>query len=601
MSGATAPSDDCGPRDAAPCDRAHRWWLALLVLACLAPRLIVGLRREVLCTDGVFYIEKAEALRTGDFAAGLYELGLNVYPLLLAAVRQMGVEYELGGKLFSLLCATAAVLPLTAVAGQWGGRHVGYAAGLLYALHPEAIDWSGEIVRDPLFWLLAWSTLWAGWRAATVGRAAWFAASGLLLTLSILTRFEGWLLALPLAWWWLAEAARRGAIKRLPLRIAAAAIVCPLALVSLNLGPLRGHARWEWGRFELAAVTVRWAQAAVLPAAPPSASSADAAAASPSAPQLGRTERFTLRAMRWGYQHTLVRGWQPAWLYLTLCGALLTLMDWWRSRRGKTSHSGRLTPPNTAVSNAAAVAASPRPAWLPVYAVVALLLASVWVYLENYGEINKRYFICPMLFCLPPAAVGLWKNITWLAAAMDTVARRFQNGSSHFAWQRVCGAMWLTALAWLGSADALTQRYDGREMKAGLGRWIAAEYGAGRRLLCSEDVERLVGYYAAASHRKLPDNVVDAEAAQWLRRWQPDVAVLWQPAGAPRREEDRYAALLDYAHSHGWQVRTTGGADALPPGIPAGMTLVVRPDVALAAASRGKRSELATKPAPPRR
>lgn len=552
--------------------------IAILILACWAPRATLAWRRDVLGTDGVFYIEKAEALRTGDVAAGLSELQLNLYPLLLAALRNITGEYETTGKWLSVWCATAAVVPLVATVRRWGGNRLALIAGALYACHPESIEWSPEIIRDPLFWLLMWSTLWTGWMAATSLRPGWFVVVGLLLACSILTRFEGWFLALPLVWWTLSAVQSRQAWRPVATGWALAAAMCPLVLLAVNLGPLAGHDRWEWGRFEHFSTAAHWL---VRQVAPPSAAghlpSQSGGATTGEADVAEISQRFSVRAMRWGFRHTLTRGWHPAWMYLGLCGIAVALhREHTRPDRASSTVETRLN-------------------WLPVLFVSALLLASVWVYLWKYQEINKRYFLLPMYCWLPYAAQGLAANIQWLSAAGEIVARRRNRSWPHVA--PAATSLWLGALAIVGTADALAGRYDGRTLKADVGREIAAEYGPGLNILCSEDAERVIGYYAQASHRKLPDNVVGDEAVRWLLHWRPDLLVLWLP-GEDSASLSPYYPLIERALADGWQRRYPTADPPSPAHWPDRLIVLVRPDVALAAAERkaaGSKS-LATKP-----
>lgn len=536
----------------------RRLGLLLLAAACFVPRAAMAWRRDVLCTDAVFYIEKAEALRTGDFAAGLSELQLNLYPLTLAGLRQVTGDYETTGRWLSVMCATVTVIPLVLLVRQWGGDRIGWIAGALYACHPESIEWSPEIIRDPFFWLLTWTTLWCGWQAARTGCLCWFAASGLLLAGSILVRFEGWLLVVPLAWWWVVAARAGLAWRRLPARVTLAVAMCPALLAAVNLVPLAGHDRWEWGRFEHFATAAHWLGRQISPPAAVVSrghGGSSNVVATHEPPVADLSHRLSLRAMRWGFRHTLFRGWHPAWLSLAGCGLLAAIARRPAMARGSNAHH------------------DPGPNWAPVLIVSGLLLASVWVYLWKYQEINKRYFLLPMYCWLPQSALGLEASVQWLAG----------NAVSRFV--RAVGiTVWLVVLAVAGVADALASRYDGRHFKAHVGRELADEFGPGLNLLLSEDVERLIGYYARAKHRKLPDNVVGLEAVEWLEHWRPDALVLWLPNGP--ETTSAYGPLLARAGAEGWQRRQIDDGVDLAHDNPNRLILLVRPDVALAAAER---------------
>jgi hypothetical protein len=177
------------------------WLLAALVACCLVPRAMMALRLDAICNDAVFYIELARHYELRDVAGGLGRLGLNVYPPILAVLHQLGLDWEAAGKWWGVLVSSLAVLPLYGWVRRQFDERTAFIGASLYAFHPKMIEWSPEVLRDPTFWFLWILGLYAGWRAAEELSLRWYIFAGLAIALAAHTRFEGWLLYLPLVGW----------------------------------------------------------------------------------------------------------------------------------------------------------------------------------------------------------------------------------------------------------------------------------------------------------------------------------------------------------------------------------------------------------------
>ncbi|HVW38140.1 MAG TPA: glycosyltransferase family 39 protein, partial [Pirellulales bacterium] len=152
--------------------------LAALVLLCLIPRAVAAWKIDTLCKDGVFYVQLASGYERGDLEAGLGRLRLNTYPLILAALHQCGLSWELAARLWGVAVSSLVVLPLFGWLRRQFNDRAAICACLLYAIHPKMIEWSPEAVRDPTFWLFWTCSLYAAWRAVTEVRLVWFLAAG---------------------------------------------------------------------------------------------------------------------------------------------------------------------------------------------------------------------------------------------------------------------------------------------------------------------------------------------------------------------------------------------------------------------------------------
>ena len=129
------------------------WLLAAMVLLCLVPRVMMALRLTSVCPDGVIYIHAAKALDAGNLRLAFRDLDLNIYPIIIAALHRLGLEWELGAMLWGVTISSLVVLPLWGWIRRQFDDRVALLACMLYAVHPKFIEWSPEVMRDPTFWM----------------------------------------------------------------------------------------------------------------------------------------------------------------------------------------------------------------------------------------------------------------------------------------------------------------------------------------------------------------------------------------------------------------------------------------------------------------
>lgn len=228
-----------------------RWGvLGLLVLLAFLPRAWIAWQRDVVCADGITYFTYCVALEEGDFHTAHNSYDLNVYPMILSALRRTGIDWEVVAKWWSVGLATLVVLPLFGWLRRMFDDRVAFWGSVLYALHPNFILVSPEVIRDPTFWLALTLFLYFYWRAVTENRLLLFLGAGSALAVCIHLRTEGWLLLLPLVLW---GAGRLWAVSQGRKRLAAHLVVClavtPLLTVLINLTYLQDNDRWVFPRY----------------------------------------------------------------------------------------------------------------------------------------------------------------------------------------------------------------------------------------------------------------------------------------------------------------------------------------------------------------
>ena len=93
------------------------WIIALLLAACLVPRIVAAWNCDILWGDTLHYRYASISLEQGNFEQGLAEFGLNIYSLILIPLRHLGIDWQIAGK---------CVRHIRGVAG--GGASLGLAA-----------------------------------------------------------------------------------------------------------------------------------------------------------------------------------------------------------------------------------------------------------------------------------------------------------------------------------------------------------------------------------------------------------------------------------------------------------------------------------------
>ena len=214
------------------------WLMAVLVLVALLPRAWMAWKVGALTEDGPIYIYSAMQLERGDLEAAFRHcnLGLNLYPVVLRGLHELGLPWEVAGRLWSTLMAVLVVLPMFGWVRRQFNDRVAAVACLLYAAHPSLLERSPELLRCPTFWFLLMAGVYFLWRAMTEVRVGLFLCAGACFTLGVHFRVEAWFLLVPWLLWtigrWRALTSHRG---RLLAGACLGMLILPLFGLLLNV------------------------------------------------------------------------------------------------------------------------------------------------------------------------------------------------------------------------------------------------------------------------------------------------------------------------------------------------------------------------------
>lgn len=214
------------------------------------------------------------------------------------------------------------------------------------------------------------------------------------------------------------------------------------------------------------------------------------------------SDTFTRRDAARIFLRALVRGLTPVYLALTVAG-----LAWgWRSVLRSSN--------------------------LPLVVMALATLAAIWIHLAEAHLTSSRYWLLVVLTVSP-----------WTASGLLELARRLP-------WQpAVPVAAALAAFTIFGWGYAAALPVDvGRQAKAELGQWVAANLGAGKRVVGTPRL-KMMEYYAQATYQILPQPAADdPDWSRWIAGQQPDLVALSQKDLGPTAI-DRVATQLRAA---GW-------------------------------------------------
>jgi hypothetical protein len=187
--------------------------------------------------DAYHYVVLAQNLAGFQYSVGEgpHPKYLPLYPLLILLLRWAGfasLDFLTAAKLVSFL-ASSALAPLIFALGLRLGLAARWAvlAALLQISAPLAIGQSGQIFSEPLFAALLVAAI-----LSALSPRPWL--TGLLLGLSCLTRYEGFLFFPCLAWCWRKTGARSPFFLWSRLSLAFALVYWPWArFILIHLGP----------------------------------------------------------------------------------------------------------------------------------------------------------------------------------------------------------------------------------------------------------------------------------------------------------------------------------------------------------------------------
>jgi 4-amino-4-deoxy-L-arabinose transferase-like glycosyltransferase len=178
--------------------------LLILFVIALALRVFLVFTARGIATDGCSYAWLAENIASGNLHQVVRSILPPLFPVFTAAASYVFQDIELSARMVSCLFGSLTVFPLFFLVNNIFDRKTALVTVLFFVVHPYLTQASAEVLTEALYYFFLTSSASLAWIALHKRNTLLFSGVGILLSLTFLTRFEGFfLILLVLAWIWL--------------------------------------------------------------------------------------------------------------------------------------------------------------------------------------------------------------------------------------------------------------------------------------------------------------------------------------------------------------------------------------------------------------
>ena len=229
-------------------EKNSRIFLFIIIVLAFLARLYPVFAPNVITPDGILYIENAKMILSGEFKRIGDVSFFNLYPFMILLFQKVFSDWELAGRMVSVVFGTLGVVPIFFLIKRFFDVRLALIVSLFYTINPHLVEYSSDVLREPLFLSLFLASLWMGVEGLHGRRWLFLLLSAFFVGLAIFTRIEGVISVILIILWalWLYKD-RELAGKGLVLRMAVFLIAFPLIFASpfFLLKERLGH--WEFG------------------------------------------------------------------------------------------------------------------------------------------------------------------------------------------------------------------------------------------------------------------------------------------------------------------------------------------------------------------
>ncbi|MEN6615556.1 MAG: glycosyltransferase family 39 protein, partial [Syntrophorhabdus sp.] len=185
---------------------------AILLCLALMVRCVLLLEPQIISNDSMFYITMAKNVISGHIADMNTWGFFSIHPYLLAVMHRFIPDWELGGRIMSVLFGSIAVVPLYLLISSILSRKIGFVTGLLYIFGPRIVEFSTDILRESALWMFLLFALYLVFRAISHKKSWYLVPAAICAGLAIGTKVEGFAI-FPIATLWIGYALFTGEIR----------------------------------------------------------------------------------------------------------------------------------------------------------------------------------------------------------------------------------------------------------------------------------------------------------------------------------------------------------------------------------------------------
>lgn len=162
-----------------------------LVLTALAARIYMVFAADIITPDGMLYIKVARLIGDGNWK-GVYEEGFySSYPFVIVVFQKVFSDWETAGRMVSAVAGSVAVLPFFLLLRRMFDVKIAVVAAVFFIISPRLVEYSSDVLREPLFWCFSITSLWAAWKGIDEEKWLFIVLASLFVGLSSFTRTDG--------------------------------------------------------------------------------------------------------------------------------------------------------------------------------------------------------------------------------------------------------------------------------------------------------------------------------------------------------------------------------------------------------------------------
>jgi len=166
-------------------------WLSLCFVAAISFRLFLLNFQYAIGWDEPHYLQLGASFAQGSLKDVLHPFWPPMYPILIGVFSWLISDYELAGRLVSILTGSLIVLPIFILAKHVFDRKIALGAIALVAIYPPFAFGSTTALTESTYTFFLLSGISLGWFALKRGSLVLGGLTGLAFALAYLTRPEG--------------------------------------------------------------------------------------------------------------------------------------------------------------------------------------------------------------------------------------------------------------------------------------------------------------------------------------------------------------------------------------------------------------------------
>jgi hypothetical protein len=185
-------------------NHSTNWNVCIVLSALLIPAFFIRCffaNAQIITNDGLIYIKIAKGISSGNLQSVTDYGFFNLYSFLITLFQTVLHDWEISGKAVSVVFGALTIIPLFFLTKRLFSQKIAIVSALLYGIHPRFVEYSSDVLREPVFWFFSVAALWLAWEGILRRRCFLFVLSSLATGFAIFTRLEGVLVFFAVILW----------------------------------------------------------------------------------------------------------------------------------------------------------------------------------------------------------------------------------------------------------------------------------------------------------------------------------------------------------------------------------------------------------------